>query len=62
LADRAGLDPAALQAAGEQARRLVFVATAERVLWCQIAAFALAFLLVPLLPARPQVPEWDERR
>ena len=26
------------------------------------AVFALAFLLVPLLPARPRVPEWDERR
>ena len=34
-----------------------FVAAAERVLWCQVGAFALAFLLVPLLPERPHAHE-----
>jgi hypothetical protein len=57
LASRAGLGADALQAAGQQAQRLVFVTAAQRVLWLQLAAFLLGCALVPLLPRKPQVHE-----
>jgi hypothetical protein len=34
---------------------LTHLAATEGALWCEVAVFALTFLLVPLLPRKPQV-------